>query len=84
MYKLFPGISWETESGECSDYDPRIRPWYIGASSGSKNVIFIIDSSGSMAEQKPTRIEIAKTAANKTIGGLNVYDWVGLVFFETK
>ena len=32
----------------CSNYDPRERPWYIAASSGPKNVLLILDISGSM------------------------------------
>ena len=32
-------------------YDPRLRSWFLAASNGPKNVIFILDSSGSMNEK---------------------------------
>ena len=38
----------DEETGECTDYDPRFRPWYVIATSGAKNVILMIDKSGSM------------------------------------
>ena len=39
----------DPETNECTDYDPRFRPWYVIATSGAKNVILIIDVSGSMS-----------------------------------
>ena len=32
----------------CSPYDNRFRPWYLGAITGVKNLIFVIDISGPM------------------------------------
>jgi voltage-dependent calcium channel alpha-2/delta-3 len=46
----FPAIMWTRADGTCGDkYDPRRRPWYLSGSNGPKNVIFILDSSGSMS-----------------------------------
>lgn len=36
-------------TGGCDSYDPRFRPWYVAATAGAKNVILIIDVSGSMS-----------------------------------
>ena len=47
----------DPETQECTDYDPRYRPWYTIATSGAKNVILMIDVSGSMDR---TRLPIAK------------------------
>ena len=38
----------DPDTGECTDYDPRFRPWYVIATSGAKNVLLMIDTSGSM------------------------------------
>ena len=38
----------QTEDGLCVDYDPRYRPWYVTATSGGKNIVLVIDISGSM------------------------------------
>ena len=48
---------------DCGNYDPRFRPWYVAATSGRKNVIVIIDVSGSMSQGAPKRISLAKDAA---------------------
>ena len=43
-FRAYPAI------GGCSgDYDPRFRPWYVAATAGAKNVVLIIDVSGSMS-----------------------------------
>ena len=34
--------------GICSDYDPRVRPWYLRATTGPKNVILLVDVSETM------------------------------------
>ena len=42
----------DAETGQCADFDPRFRPWYVTATSGAKNVILIIDTSGSMSGER--------------------------------
>ena len=44
IMRLFPAL----QSKSCNTYDPRKRPWYIAASSGPKDIIIILDVSGSM------------------------------------
>ena len=44
VQRIYPGYSRST----CYDYDPRIRPWYVAATSGPKDVAFILDTSGVM------------------------------------
>ena len=44
VFRIYPAISSES----CHGYDTRKRPWYIAASSGPKDVIVILDISGSM------------------------------------
>lgn len=49
MFRFYPGSpSMEESDGTCQNYDPRIRPWYIAAITGAKNVIIVIDRSASM------------------------------------
>lgn len=69
------------ETGECPDYDPRFRPWYTTGSSGAKNVVLIIDISGSM---QGTRIEIAKEAAKSVVNTFSNNDFVGVVTFSNN
>ena len=78
IFNQFPGTSW----GECpGSYDPRFRPWYAAAAMGPKNVVLIIDVSGSMAIAD--RLSLAKEAAKKVLGTLTEYDYLGIVTFSS-
>ena len=81
-YALYPGRMWPRDSdGTCGrKYDPRLRPWYLSASNGPKNVIFILDSSGSMGNFG--RMELLKNAAKQVIDSLTFADYIGLVDFD--
>ena len=35
----------------CDKYDNRYRPWYVGATTGAKNFILVLDFSGSMQNE---------------------------------
>ena len=42
--RIYPGREWSTNfAGFYNDYDPRVRPWYIAATSGPKDVIIVLD-----------------------------------------
>ena len=75
----YPAVEWQG----CPDtYDPRFRPWYSSAATGPKNVIIIIDTSGSMGSY--SRMSLAKEAATKVLNTLNDYDYIGIVEFDTE
>ena len=44
MFRSSPGDYFGSD-GKCDDYDPRLRPWYGIAQSGSKRMIILIDGS---------------------------------------
>lgn len=46
LFRIFPGKYTEPEN--CGAYDPRVRPWYTNSMSPPKDVIILIDTSGSM------------------------------------
>lgn len=49
LMRLYPAREWDTNfAGFYNDYDPRVRNWYIAATSGPKDVVIIIDCSLSM------------------------------------
>lgn len=49
FFRGYPGTKQNSINGVCNlDYDTRVRPWYVSAASGAKNVIIVIDISGSM------------------------------------
>lgn len=44
IVRIYPGREWSTNfAGFYNDYDPRVRPWYIAATSGPKDVVIVLD-----------------------------------------
>ncbi|XP_052254694.1 voltage-dependent calcium channel subunit alpha-2/delta-2-like isoform X2 [Dreissena polymorpha] len=77
MVRLYPGREWSTNfAGFYNDYDPRVRPWYIAATSGPKDVIIILDCSDSMKGEK---FSIAKGVAKTVINTLTKQDYVNVI-----
>ncbi|XP_078695063.1 voltage-dependent calcium channel subunit alpha-2/delta-2-like isoform X1 [Branchiostoma floridae x Branchiostoma belcheri] len=83
MYRMFPGVVQE----RCHDYDPRLRAWYVSATTGPKDVVIVIDSSDSMAlrpwSSPLTLMELTKEAVNSVLWTLTHLDYVAVVSFAT-
>lgn len=77
-FRIFPA----RQSDSCGDYDPRVRPWFVAASSGPKNVVLVLDTSGSMANDD--RITSMKKAAQQIVSTLTVSDRVAIVPFQLE
>lgn len=80
MFRIFPGRHYE----KCGAYDPRVRPWYIAASSGPKNVVLVLDISGSMISGTGQRFVLLKQAAIHVIETLTVGDRIAIVAFSSS
>ena len=81
----FPGFVWDAnvEDARCGvDYDSRLRPWQMTAATGPKNVVLILDTSGSMGMNG--RLESMKTAAKKVVDAMTFADYVGVVAFDDQ
>ena len=48
--RFFPGLQWklDDEIGRPIDYDARFEPWYISSVNYPKEIVILLDSSGSM------------------------------------
>eukprot|EP00903_Cladosiphon_okamuranus_P021044 g19335.t2 len=79
VMRQYPGASY---SSECGTYDPRIRPWYVAASSGPKDVVIIVDISGSM--DKNNRFALATEALNSVLATMNEHTFVNIVLLESE
>merc|ERR550519_316186 len=79
VFRKFPGEMRASE--DCGKYDPRFRPWYVAASSGSKDIVIIIDVSGSM--ERHNRLTLAKEAAKAVVSTLGFSDYFDIVAFHT-
>lgn len=74
--RMWPARHYE----ECGSYDPRLRPWYVAAASGPKNILIVMDVSGSMGNQQ--KLEYAKTAAIRIVETLTVSDRIAIIPFS--
>ena len=77
-FRIYPARHSET----CGNYDTRERPWYVAASSGPKDVVLVLDTSGSMSSA--SRISLVRTAANDVIDALTIGDHFGVVEFNSN
>jgi Mg-chelatase subunit ChlD len=76
MFRIWPAQHSEV----CGIMDTRIRPWFVAASSGPKDVVIVIDKSGSMAVQN--RWNLAINAAKSVIDTLTIGDHFSVVLFS--
>ena len=75
----YPGFLWGGCEG--STYDPRERPWYVMGATGPKDVIIILDKSGSM--KNSDRMTNAIAGAQTVVNTLTNVDYVNVVTFST-
>jgi len=75
-YTQWPGVN------DCKgNFDPRFRPWYAAAASGPKDVVVVIDISGSM---QGLRIDMARESAIRIINyTLTEADYASVVLFSS-
>eukprot|EP01052_Picozoa_sp_SAG31_P003656 SAG31_NODE_143_length_22627_cov_14.541347_13_plen_312_part_00 len=70
----------------CTWYDPRIKPWYVQATTGPKDVVVVLDTSGSMDSPlnalNENPLSIAKKAASAVFDTLTAADRIGVVAFS--
>ena len=75
FYRIYPGVPQEV----CYDYDTRMRPWYVAATAGPRDLVLVIDTSGSM--DKNSRLPTAIEAAKSILDALTIADSVAVVAF---
>ncbi|XP_068718812.1 voltage-dependent calcium channel subunit alpha-2/delta-4-like isoform X2 [Montipora capricornis] len=75
VYRVYPGFKWQDPS-ENDVFDNRRRGWYIQGSSSPKDIVLLLDLSGSMAGQK---LAIVKLAAMSLLETLQENDFVNIV-----
>ena len=72
----------------CRLYDPRIRPWYIGASTGPKDIVLVVDKSWSMLDyigsEKKTKWDLVLDAVTKILDTFTFADFVSVVTFSDE
>ena len=72
----------------CDEYDPRKRPWFVGASTGPKDIVLVLDASGSMNNtfnrEGATKWELLTRAVYETLDTLTIVDRMNVVVFSDE
>ena len=78
LFRMYPA----RHSPVCGEYDNRRRPWYVSGSAGPRDIIVVLDTSGSMNSQD--RMEAAREAARSTVHALTIGDHFTVVAFSSQ
>ncbi|XP_034938366.1 voltage-dependent calcium channel subunit alpha-2/delta-3 isoform X2 [Chelonus insularis] len=85
MLRQYPAMQWKTAQNPTDDaadlYDCRIRSWFIEAATCSKDMIILVDSSGSMTGMGYT---IAKAVVNSILDTLSNNDFVTVLQYTNE
>lgn len=81
LMRRFPG----QYKSQCGTYDPRVRPWYFNSMSPPKDVVILIDASGSMRTGGgDAPLEHAKSAAKYLLEHFSGSDSFAVFVFGTR
>lgn len=75
-FYFFPAMKWRAEPVDI--YDCRTRAWYMEAAASPKDVVILVDRSGSMTGQ---RRDIAKHVVTNILDTLGNNDFVNVFTF---
>uniref|UniRef100_A0A3B4ZRZ6 Calcium voltage-gated channel auxiliary subunit alpha2delta 4 n=1 Tax=Stegastes partitus TaxID=144197 RepID=A0A3B4ZRZ6_9TELE len=76
FFRIYPGIKWTPDSNGVAAFDCRNRNWYIQAATSPKDIIIMVDISGSM---KGLKMTIAKHTINTILDTLGENDFVNVI-----
>uniref|UniRef100_A0A3Q4GF22 Calcium voltage-gated channel auxiliary subunit alpha2delta 4 n=1 Tax=Neolamprologus brichardi TaxID=32507 RepID=A0A3Q4GF22_NEOBR len=79
FFRLYPGIQWTPDENGVVTFDCRNRNWYIQAATSPKDVVIVVDVSGSM---KGLRLTIAKHTINTILDTLGENDFVNIIAYS--
>ncbi|CAL1533343.1 unnamed protein product, partial [Lymnaea stagnalis] len=82
FFRIYPAMQWPREANRLDTFDCRIRKWYVMiAASSPKNILILLDSSGSM---KGLRFAIARSTVNKILETLSDEDYFNVIAFSEE
>ncbi|VDK17684.1 unnamed protein product [Anisakis simplex] len=83
LTRLFPLQKWaiEPEPITIDLFDPRFRPWYISAISAPKDVLFLIDMSGSVKGQT---VHLIRMTVLHILATLGPDDYINAIWFNSR
>lgn len=83
FFRQYPGREWSKDDrGRYTEFDARLRPWYVGSTSGPKDVLIVFDISGSMSAYN--RMSIGRQALLTVLDTLTEKDFVNVILFDHR
>ncbi|XP_016080291.1 PREDICTED: voltage-dependent calcium channel subunit alpha-2/delta-4 [Miniopterus natalensis] len=79
FFRIYPGIKWTPDENGVITFDCRNRGWYIQAATSPKDVVIVVDTSGSM---KGLRMAIAKHTIATILDTLGENDFVNIIAYN--
>ncbi|KAG9339103.1 hypothetical protein JZ751_024134 [Albula glossodonta] len=79
FFRLYPGIKWTPDENGVITFDCRNRNWYIQAATSPKDIVIVVDISGSM---KGLRLTIAKHTITTILDTLGENDFVNIIAYN--
>ena len=78
---IYLAMKWSTSDNDVDLYDCRMRPWFIEAATCTKDVVILMDNSGSMTGMRNT---IAKLVVNSLLKTFGNNDFINVLKFSWK
>ncbi|TKC45811.1 hypothetical protein EI555_021314, partial [Monodon monoceros] len=79
FFRIYPGIKWTPDENGVIAFDCRSRGWYIQAATSPKDIVIVMDTSGSM---KGLRMAIAKHTVSTILDTLGENDFVNIISYN--
>uniref|UniRef100_A0A8C4IPM2 Calcium channel, voltage-dependent, alpha 2/delta subunit 1a n=1 Tax=Dicentrarchus labrax TaxID=13489 RepID=A0A8C4IPM2_DICLA len=84
MARYYPASPWMNSSNSANKidlYDVRRRPWYIQGAASPKDMLILVDASGSVSG---LTLKLIRTSVSKMLETLSDDDYVNVVYFNDK
>ncbi|KAK1899175.1 Voltage-dependent calcium channel subunit alpha-2/delta-3 [Dissostichus eleginoides] len=81
FFRQYPGIKWKPDEHGVIAFDCRNRKWYIQAATSPKNVVILVDVSGSM---KGLRLTIARQTVSSILDTLGDDDFFNIIAYNEE
>ncbi|XP_030634224.1 voltage-dependent calcium channel subunit alpha-2/delta-3 [Chanos chanos] len=81
FFRQYPGIKWYPDEHGVISFDCRNRKWYIQAATSPKDVVILVDVSGSM---KGLRLTIARQTVSSILDTLGDDDFFNIIAYNQE
>ncbi|XP_073667931.1 voltage-dependent calcium channel subunit alpha-2/delta-3 isoform X2 [Paramisgurnus dabryanus] len=81
FFRQYPGVKWHPDENGVISFDCRNRKWYIQAATSPKDVVILVDVSGSM---KGLRLTIARQTVASILDTLGDDDYFNIIAYNQE